>query len=178
MDSQNLLFAFVQAEEARKHLQSKLIEVEDNFVMQQAILGWIVDNPWIMALLLQREVHRLDVPQRSTIPDSSAQAEIDRLKTELEAARAVPGKIWTALKNDLCKPEVKVELLEGGDVNIAYMQVFVDKARWKEESEFKEGFLTQLKSYFTAAGVNGETLALCTPQTGGADKKAVPKTSK
>ena len=71
--------SFVQAEEAKKHLDSKLIEVEDNFVAQQAILGWIVDNPWIFAFLLQRNVQRRDLPISPL-----AQKEIIRVREECE----------------------------------------------------------------------------------------------
>lgn len=82
-DPQKFLWPFIHAREAQKQLEEKLIEVEDNFAIQQAILGWIMDNPWIFALLLNRETKRLE-------GNSCAEAKtrVIYLETELNQCRS------------------------------------------------------------------------------------------
>jgi len=79
-DPQKFLWPFVHAQEAQKQLEEKLIEVEDNFAMQQAILGWIIDNPWIFLLLLNRETKRLEGNSCA-----EAKARVAQLENELKA---------------------------------------------------------------------------------------------
>lgn len=79
-DPQKFLWPYVYAKEAQKQLEEKQIEVEENFAVMQAVLGWLIDNPWVFLLFIQREIHRLDVPINGV-----AQAEIERCKRECEA---------------------------------------------------------------------------------------------
>jgi hypothetical protein len=78
-DPQKFLWPYVYAKEAQKQLEEKQIEVEDNFAMTQAIMGWLIDNPWFFLLFMQREVQRLDVPINGV-----AKTEIERCKRECE----------------------------------------------------------------------------------------------
>lgn len=86
-DPQKFLWPFIHAREAQKQLEEKLIEVEDNFAIQQAILGWIMDNPWIFALLLNRETKRLE-------GNSCAEAKTRVIYLETEVA-ALKNQIQT-----------------------------------------------------------------------------------
>ena len=59
-DPQKFLWPFIQAREVQKQLEEKLLEVEDNFAIQQAMLGWLMDNPWLFFLFLNREAQRIE----------------------------------------------------------------------------------------------------------------------
>lgn len=90
-DPQKFLWPYVYAKEAQKQLEEKQIEVEENFAVMQAVLGWLIDNPWVFLFFIQREIHRLDVPINGV-----AKAEIDRYKTDAE-------KLKTQFEADLKK---------------------------------------------------------------------------
>lgn len=59
-DPKKFLWPFVQARQAQKQMEDKLVEVEKDFALKQAFIGWMMDNPWIYALLLNREVQRIE----------------------------------------------------------------------------------------------------------------------
>ncbi len=102
MDNQNFLLSFIQADRAKKHLQEKQIEVEDNFAAMQAVMGWLMDNPWLYALFLQNEVIRRDV-----LINERVRVEINRLRKEavIEA--------WNQVRKIFCEDADSISVTPG-----------------------------------------------------------------
>lgn len=90
-NTQNLVMTFLYANQVKKYLEGRNIDVESNFVTQQALIGWMLDNPWMSAFLMQNEISRLD-----NLDEGVRTAELLKIKNDLAISN---GKV-SGLENE------------------------------------------------------------------------------
>ncbi len=102
---QNFVMAMLHASQVKKYLESHQVDVDSGFVVKQALIGGMLDNPWMFALLMQNEISRLDKTTPAVNPPVAGS---NLSQAELEAQIRKSFSDALAVLN--FKPEMEVQL--------------------------------------------------------------------
>lgn len=134
MNQENMLMGFLQGRFAKEDLEVKGIKVDPQFELRQALIAAIIENPWLLLLLLQREIRQLD--NKAINP----------------AAQAKVVEVWNALKSDLCA----ISSVSLDDTTCQITLSVGAETRWIKESglvannaDNKQSLIDFFRNYFT-----------------------------
>lgn len=95
-DPQDFVLAILLADQAQKHLKNKGVQIAGDFITRQALIGWMLDNPWMYAFLMQDEIGRLDTSVAMVVTPAKGEEvsrELAELKQSLADAKSKVGKL-------------------------------------------------------------------------------------